>query len=250
MKSLFTISLENQADILEKLLHLYFPSGAKAIDLTYGTGALWWNVFEDDRLAKMYSVTKCDAVPSLEHENINRLDLTLDDYSHLGGHDLALFDPPYLIGRPSFDYPASSKVLNSNISGTQVLAMQFQGKRSWSAKARAANQDGTNRFVANITLDVFVERLKGLARVAPIVLRDDGLLLVKIMNPRHKGKLMDHSCHIKTILTPNFELMDELVYIRQGSTTWKVKGHLQNLHGFWLVFKKRGQSRLPEIGTV
>jgi hypothetical protein len=242
---MFTVSLANQADILEQLLQLYYPEGCKIIDLTYGTGALFWNIYEKPRLREIYSVTKCDAEPSIEGEEIHRLDLTHDDYSHLGLHDVALFDPPYLIGRPSFDYPASSKVLNSNISGTQLLAVQFQGKRSWSSKARAKTQEnGINRFVANMTLEVFNERLKGLARVAPTVLKERGILLCKIMNPRHNGKLVDHSWNIKSILSPNFDLVDELVYIRQGATTWKVKGHLQNLHGFWLVFQKRLEGRL------
>lgn len=236
----FTVSIANQADILVDLLEMYFPDGARVIDLTYGTGALWWKIFETPRLNSSYRVTKCDAEPSLEGDGIQKLDLLQDDYSALGQHDAAIFDPPYLIGRPSFDYPASSKVLNSNISGTQVMAMQFQGKRSWSAKARSKTMEGgINRFVANMTLDVFNERLRGVARVAPAVLKEGGLLLVKIMNPRHKKKLVDHALAIKLALAQNFCLIDELVYIRQGATTWKVKGHLQNLHGYWLVFQKK-----------
>ena len=239
----FSVALCNQADILEQLLQLYFPDGAKIIDLTYGTGAFFWNIFEKPRLNEIYQVTKCDAEPSLEGEEIHKLDLETDDYSQLGLHDCAVFDPPYLIGRPSFDYPASSKVLDSNISGTQVLAMQFQGKRSWSAKARAkTGENGINRFVANMTLEVFHERLKGLARVAPTVLKDNGLLLTKIMNPRHKGKLVDHAFAIKREMHESFDLVDELAYVRQGATTWKIKGHLQNLHGYWLVFQKRAIS--------
>src|SRR5579872_3765179 len=130
---MFTVSLENQAVILEGLLELYYPEGARAIDFTYGTGALWWNIFENPRLKEMYPVTKCDAEPSLPEESINQLDLTKDDYAHLGKHEIGVFDPPYL-RRPSFDYPNKSKVLNSNIAGTQLIALQYQGKRSWAAK--------------------------------------------------------------------------------------------------------------------
>src|SRR6266446_3420111 len=132
---MFTISLENQADIVDKLLRLYYPEGADIIDFTYGTGAIWWNVFENPSLNKRYQVTACDADPSPKlKEPINKLDLTESDYSHLGKHDIGVFDPPYLIGRPSFDYPSNEKTMDSGISGTQkVISMGFQGKRSWSS---------------------------------------------------------------------------------------------------------------------
>ena len=133
---MFTITNENQADIIEHLLELYRPDGANIIDFTYGTGAFWWNVYEKPRLKTFYKITACDAEPSFgkdrvereilqevllsesgeepegeeeEHqheENILKLDLTKDDYSHLGTFHIGVFDPPYLIGRPAFDYPS------------------------------------------------------------------------------------------------------------------------------------------------
>ena len=228
---MFTVSLANQADILQDLLELYYPQGASIIDFTYGTGAIYWNIFEKPGLSDNYRIMKCDAEPSLENEAIMKLDLTTDDYSNLGAFDIGVFDPPYL-KRPSFDYPNKSKVLSSNIANTQVIAMQYQGKRSWAAKK-------LNRFVANLTPEIFTERLKGLARVAPTVIKEEGLLLVKIMNPREKGAIWDHAFEIKTVLNDKWKLVDELAYIRQGPTTWKIKGHLQSLHGYWLTFQKR-----------
>jgi hypothetical protein len=250
---MFTVSLANQADEFEDLLENYFPDGARIIDFTYGTGALYWSLYANERLQGLYTFTKTDASPSdrvKDKEEIIKLDLTKDDYSHLGLHDVGIFDPPYLIGRPSFDYPSKSKVLNSNISGTQVLAMQYQGPRSWAAQK-------LDKFVCNLKPEVFRERLNGFARVAPTVIKDDGLLFVKLMNPRHDGKLMDWTFETKVALMKDFEKIDEQIYIRQGSTTWKPrKGkdengrvkykHLQNLHGFWTIFQKR-KSSVPQV---
>jgi hypothetical protein len=228
---LFSIFLDNHAEIWERLLEFYYPNGARVIDFTYGTGAIWWNIFEKKKV--QYTVTRCDAAPNgkVLKEDVFTKDLTKDDYTGLGQHDAAVFDPPYLIGRSSFDYPNKSKVLNSNITGTQILAMQYQGARSW-----AANK--LDNYVANPTLEVFNQRVRGLNERAPTVIKDAGLLFVKVMDPRNDGSLVAHHVNIINALT-NFQLIDLGVYIRQGATTWKVKGHLQNLHGYWMVFQKK-----------
>jgi len=234
----FTIFLDNHADIWERLLEFYYPRGAKVIDFTYGTGAIHWNIFEKEKTEK-YTLTKCDAAPNdkVKEEGVIVKDLTKDAYSDLGFHDCGVFDPPYLIGRSSFDYPNKSKVLDSNIAGTQVLAMQYQGKRSW-----AANK--LDNYVANPTLEVFNQRVLGLNRIAPTCLKAGALLFVKVMDPRNDGSLIPHHVNIINSLT-NFKLYDLGVYIRQGATTWKVKGHLQNLHGYWMIFQnKAAQSSL------
>jgi hypothetical protein len=249
---LFTVSLDNQADEFARLLENYFPTGARIIDFTYGTGATWWKVHETPRLAEQYEITKCDAEPSdrvPDRDQIKKLDLVTDSYFHLGLHDAGFYDPPYLVGRPSFDYPSKSKVLDSNISGTQVLAMQYQGKRSWAAQK-------LDRFVCNLKPEVFRERLAGLARVAHTVIKEDGLLFVKLMNPRHGGELMDWTFETKVALALHFKKIDEQIYVRQGSTTWKPKKakesarkkvtykHLQNLHGFWQMYQRKENGTL------
>ncbi|MHB1910373.1 MAG: hypothetical protein ACYCQJ_16125 [Nitrososphaerales archaeon] len=238
---MFTIFLDNHADIWERLLKFYYPEGAKVIDFTYGTGAMWWNIYEKEL---DYSVTKTDASPNdkVLKEGVIVKDLTKDDYSELGIHDCALFDPPYLIGRSSFDYPNKSKVLDSNVAGTQLLALQYQGKRSWGANK-------LDNYVANPTLEVFNQRVEALNHVAPTVLCDDSLLFVKVMDPRHNGSLVPHHVNIINALT-NFRLYDIGIYVRQGATTWKVKGHLQNLHGYYLIFQnKLSHAKPPALDT-
>ncbi len=208
---MLTILMDKQADIWRHFLEFYYPQGAKVIDFTYGTGATW------RATPTQYLITKTDAVPN--DESVIKKDLTKDSYADLGLHDAGFFDPPYLIGKNS-SYIATSSHRQDNI-----------GKRSW-------GQNGLARFVANPTLDVFIERLNGLNTAASQTIKSGGLLFVKIMDCRKDGRLITHHITIIQKLT-NFELIDLAVYIRQGATTWETKQHLQNLHGYWLIFKMR-----------
>lgn len=156
-------------------------------------------------------------------------DISKDQYDDLGQHDMALFDPPYLIGRDSFDY--SAKV----VAG-ELVPQQYQGARSWGG-------NGLSKYVANPDVETFNERVRQLNLKAPAVLKSKGLLIVKVMNPRYEGKLVEHDRNIRNILadptTGNFEVEDVGIYVRQGATTWASENHLQNLNGFWLIFRKK-----------
>ena len=82
----FTVFLNNHSEIIVDLLQLYYPNGAKAIDVTYGTGGLWWGVYENPDITKKYVVTKCDAEPNPDpkiKETIEKLNL-LTVMFHLG----------------------------------------------------------------------------------------------------------------------------------------------------------------------
>jgi hypothetical protein len=209
--------LNDQAEILRELLEFYYPNEAKVkvIDLTFGKGALWGKILTDPALRWKYSLTACDGAPA-EPAVIKR-NLLTDDYSSLGSHDAAVFDPPYLIGRVSFDY------------------RQFS-RRSW------AVDQSRGKFTSNESLELFNERVMRLRDKAPTFLRPGGLLLVKIMDPRKDGHLIPHHVNITNILqvTGTFELVDLSVYIRMGAATWKIAKHLQNLHGYWMVFDFKG----------
>jgi hypothetical protein len=61
--------------------------------------------------------------------------------------------------------------------------------------------------------------------------------MVKIMDVRDNGNLIPHHITIANILSKSFKLLDVGIYIRQGSTTWKVKEGLQGLHGYWMIFR-------------
>lgn len=210
---MFTVLLDNHSTNLQRLLDLYVGRGSKVIDFTYGTGALWQDV-------QGYEVTKCDANAS---DGVKEKDIFADDYADLGKHKAGIFDPPYLIGRSSFDYSAK-------VNGDGALVpMQYQGKRSWGTK-------GVGTYTSNQTVDKFNERVRHINNKAPTTLEPEGMLFVKVLDPRHNKRLVQHHINVVNILT-NFTLDCVFVYIRQGATTWKVKGTGQNLHGYWLAFR-------------
>lgn len=226
----FTLVLNTQDNLFADLLQLYYPKGCKIIDFTYGTGGLWWKIMENPYYKKLYKITACDKEPSpklKDLDNINVLDICKDDYSKLGLHDVGAFDPPYLLGRTSFEY--SSKLNKHN--HTQIIPTQYQGKRSWS-------NTKLGKYVSNQSLSQFNERVEYLKVKACQVIKPGGLLFVKVMDPRYKKKLIAHHINITNILRDRFELMDHQIYIRQGATTWKSKTNLQNLHGHILIYKR------------
>jgi len=208
----FSAFLNEHAEILRSLLELYYPRTpkVKVIDLTYGKGHLWNIITDDPTLRRKYRVTACDAKPA--NRKVIKRNLLTDDYSNLGRHNAALFDPPYLINRVSFDY---AKV----------------GRNSWSA------DPNRKRYTENQSLEEFNHRVECLSEKAHTFLKPNGLLFVKILDPRRDGTLIPHHINVTRILSNRFELVDLAVYVRMGATTWKIRGHIQNLHGYWLVFK-------------
>ncbi len=235
----FSVVMNTHDNIFVDLIQLYFPEGAKIIDFTYGTGSLYWKIFESPYLNSLYKITCCDAVPNPKLKNLDNIiikNLVKDDYSDLGFHDVGVFDPPYLIGRNGYDYSASVKKGN-------LIPAQLQGKRSWSA-------DELTKYTGNPSLSVFNERVLGLKQRAKQVIKPEGLLFVKVMDPRYEKKLISHHINIVNTLQPEYELIDHCIYIRQGSTTWKVKNHLQNLHGHWLILKRNSNHILTENKEV
>ena len=84
--SCLTVSIFMQplAEILSDLLKTYYPKGCRCIDITFGTGSLWWKVKESPALAPLYPITACDAVPNEKlrvMDSINQKNLLSDDYS-------------------------------------------------------------------------------------------------------------------------------------------------------------------------
>ena len=218
----FTLFLNEQSKILLELLELYFPKvhrKVRVIDLTFGRGALWKQILANPILRSKYRLTACDASPdsnTVAGVRAIKRNLFTDDYTNLGKHDVATFDPPYLVARPSFDYETASK-------------------RSWSANLET--------HTSNPNLAVFNRRVEALKQKAPTFLKPGGLLLVKVMDPRSDGTLIPHHINITKTLSNSFQLIDLAIYVRMGPTTWKVRGHLQNLHGYWLVFKLKAAPR-------
>lgn len=219
---MFTFLIQKQSRILLELLQLYYPAGAKIIDLTFGKGRLWADVFASPTLRAMYPVTACDASPAPDAEGgvtAVKRNLFSDTYDDLGLHDVAVYDPPYLVQRVSFDY--------ANVSS-----------RSWGAS-------DLEKFTTNSSVEVFNYRVECVREKARTFLKPGGQLLVKILDPRKDTKLICHHLSVANILMTDFELVDIAVYERIGPSTNNIRGHLHNLHGYWLAFqlKESGESK-------
>ena len=211
--------LDEQAKILLELLQLYYPNGAKVIDLTFGKGKFWSEVFANPALQAKYPVTACDASPdpnAIGDVLAVKKNLFTDDYENIGLHDCALYDPPYLVQRASFDYGDASS-------------------RSWAAS-------DLEKFTSNKSVELFNYRVECLKQKAHTFLKPHGLLLVKVLDPRVDGKLIPHHLNTANILSDTFELIDIGVYIRLGASTWKIRGNLHNLHGYWMTFRFRDRT--------
>jgi hypothetical protein len=208
---MFSIQIDQQANIWERLLKLWLPTGGKIIDFTFGQGSLWCNIHQPNN----YQLIKCDAVKEQKRDDshfpneIIVKDLLVDDYHELGLFDAGLFDPPYLIGRKAFDV---------SFGNPQHIA--------WDAK-----------HSCNKNPEQFNARVVALNQKS-YLFKEKGLLFVKVLDPRWQGKILPHHINITNLLT-NFTLIDLVVYIRQGSTTFKIKRGCQNLHGYFLVYEKK-----------
>jgi hypothetical protein len=201
---MYTLLIDKQNEIWRRLLELYYPEGASVLDFTAGAATL------HKGLPAKYRLTLCD-----KHEGNIVRDLITDSYEDLGQHDAAVFDPPCLVRRLSFDYPLRDK-------GT--------ARGQWRSRR-------LERHVTNQSVSQFNDRLEALNIKAPSILKPQGLLFCKVMDVRFKDELVPHHFEVWKRLA-NFRLVDHGVYLRQGATTWGSKRHLQNLHGHWMVFRR------------
>ena len=65
--------MEKQSKILTDLINLYYPrkTDVTALDFTFGTGALWWDLTDPCQCCGKthVKITKCDADPAWKHES-------------------------------------------------------------------------------------------------------------------------------------------------------------------------------------
>lgn len=203
-----TILTQDHATNLRDLILNYGldSEDARIIDFSYGRGSYWRTDYQ-----YRCKVTKTDAVPN--SEDVIKKNLFDDDYSDLGEFAAGIFDPPYLYGHPAFDYG-----LNKD-KGVKA--------ESWAVEPR---------FTQNKNEQDFINRVIALNRVAKQCIRKEGLLFVKVMDTRHKTKLVLNHCHIINNL-PDFECWAMNVYVAGGAKTWK--SHSETSHGYWMVFKRK-----------
>lgn len=200
---MLSVLLGEHPDLVKQLVEFYVPKGSSILDLTYGHGKLWSAI---DR--SHYDLVTNDVDPDSPAEwHVPFRSMMTNPFRQR--FNLALYDPPYMYGR-------HSKYLLSVVE-----------KDEWKP------------VKTKLTVEKQIELVQVLNQALPILLEDDGLLLVKIMNTRLKGHLILSNQIICKQLT-QFEVKAEYVYIRTNTGFFRLKHTPQTAHGYYLVFSLIG----------
>ncbi|MHA1288547.1 MAG: hypothetical protein ACTSPB_14175 [Candidatus Thorarchaeota archaeon] len=191
-----------QFDNFRHILEFYLPDKSKILDVTYGAGKLWQSVnqvsYPDWNVTKNDVDLEVKADYHYDFENLHKIGI--NDF------DAVIYDPPYLYGRSSY------------IFYYQTDEDWTQNKTKW-------------------TVDAQVKCAQQLNNALPNLLRDDGFLIVKIMDSRENGKLVCNHDIIINEMT-NLELKDIIIYVRLGVGVFKNNVSPQTAHGYYLIFQK------------
>ena len=197
-----------QFDNFRHILEFYLEDESKILDATYGSGKLWTTV--NSTTPHKYTLIKNDI--DLEQDVDYHLEFEDLDKIKECPFDAVIYDPPYKYDTKSFsfherpDYDCKSN------------------KSLW----KLESQIGCARTIN----DVF-----------PKILKKDGLVIVKIMDVRVKGRLIqNHQLIIKEFT--NLQLLSEIIYVRLGVGVFKNKVSPQTAHGYYLVFRNKYQQEL------
>jgi len=206
---MLSVLFSEQFDNFRHILEFYLGPEAIILDTTYGHGKLWQNVNRTKTTSNMWIIISNDVdskSPAKYHYPIEDLHLIAKIH---GLFDAVIYDPPY-------KYDVESYVF---FQDPKKDADWQPNKTKWSV------------------LDQ-VQCAKKLNLSAPQLLKEDGLLIVKIMDTRFKRELILNHKIIMDMLT-NFELIDLLIYVRLGVGVFKNANVAQVAHGYYLVFKKK-----------
>lgn len=204
---MISVLIGEQPDILKQILNFYLPKGSKILDITYGHGKLFQasgNISFDE-----YDIISNDIdpeSPALYHLSFTQLSKIVKDH---GLFDAVIYDPPYKYDQPSYVFEISRE----QDSDWKPI------KTKW-------------------TIDFQIRTANILNSVLPSVLKDNGLLICKIMDTRLRGHLiLNHVILIQQFT--NFELIDILIYVRTLMGLFRNNKHSQTAHGYYLIFRKR-----------
>ena len=205
---MLSVLFGEQFDNFRHILEFYLEDDSNILDVTYGSGKLWMTV--NSTTPHKYNLTK------------NDIDLEQEVDYHLGFDELTkikekpfdaiIYDPPYkydtksftLQDRPDYDWK--------------------QNKTLWTLKSQIGCAETLNE-------------------IFPKILKKEGLVIVKIMDVRVRGKLIQNHQIIIEAFT-NLELISEIIYVRLGVGVFKNRVSPQTAHGYYLIFKNKYQTIL------
>lgn len=204
---MLSVLFGEQYDVFRQILEFYKPHGSKILDLTYGKGTLWKSASKISAWED-YDVTTVDIDKTTKaqyHCDFAELPPEISEVKR----DILVYDPPYKYESPRF-------------------ILQNRKAEGWKDKPQKTLY----------SLDIQKANIEKLNNIALNLLKDDGILIVKIMDTRYKGKLIPAHCMFINGLT-NFEIKDILIYIKLGVGIFVNKKSAQTAHGFFLIFKKK-----------
>jgi hypothetical protein len=206
-----------QPDVFKQILEFYLKdiSHPKVLDLTHGFGKLWRNV----DLSHYYLIAN-DVDKTIPYEDeigrrrhfhfpLETISKEFPEDTGILGFDAAFYDPPYKYNSSSMSL-SKSQALDKDWKPSATLWTIYDQQRI----ARALNKE------------------------IPVILNPQGIFIVKIMNTRLNKQLILSDKIIIDALT-NFDLFDQVVYIRTLTGLFVNTRVAQSAHGFYLIFKKK-----------
>jgi len=196
---LLSVVFAESGDNLAHLLRFYAPHAERLLDVTYGGGTL----------SRRVSVP----VVGVDKDPASKASIIADSASALpfddGTFRAAVYDPPYLYG---------SKAMHMGPIGTKTWEVQ---RSTWN------------------TPEDLRSTSEGIARQLYRVLAEDGVVFVKIMDSRFKGRLIrNHDIVVDAFEAHGWRLHDVVVYVRTVTGSFVNAVSAQSTHGYFLIFKK------------
>lgn len=197
---MLTVLFGQSADNLKQIADFYKLSG-RVLDVTHGAGTLV------KQLAPNVKLIASDIDPTSKA----RIIADAKALPFAGGvFSAAIMDPPYLIG-------------------SKQMSMGPVGAKTWS------EQRSTWRTPSDLQ-----NFLAGSATELRRVVQDNGIVVVKIMNCRYKGRLVrNDDAVIRAFEANGFALMDTIVYIRTFISSFAHAKSATSAHGYYLIFRKQ-----------
>ena len=205
---MLSVLFGEQFDNFRHILEFYLEDEANILDVTYGSGKLWQTV--NSTTPHKYNLIKND----IDTEQEVDYHLDFEDLEQIEEHpfDAIIYDPPYKYDTKSFS---------------------FNERPDYDWKS--------NKSLWKLESQIGCARI--LNTVFPKILKSEGLVIVKIMDVRVKGRLIqNHQLIIKEFT--NLQLLSEIIYVRLGVGVFKNKVSPQTAHGYYLIFENKYQTTL------
>ena len=199
---ILTAKQGDNSDLFPDILALYVPEGSHVLDMTYGNGTFWKNV---DR--SLYTIWRNDIDPNLGDYSY--------DFTDIGRFiadrfDVVVFDPPY-----------ASRSSNKN---GQVGSMYNNQKHGIA------------------TVEGMMEYYKSGMGEASVLLKEDGILIVKCQDEISSGKQQwNHITLLEIGGTLGYLSEDLFVMVRSSTPIMRhsYQLHARKNHSYFLVVRKK-----------